>query len=174
MIFSLSISTIVCLGLIIFCTLISYVYIRRLKNKGKLVSNRRWVENIPSIISTLGVLGTFYGITTGLIYFNSNDLDTSIPELLDGLKTAFFTSIAGMLGSLFLSKITNSYFDKTDGGISDANHAASQICQAVKQMSQSSMTTLNALREQAENQAKNQTAFYRTAVSYTHLTLPTN
>ena len=162
MIFSLSMSTILCLGLIIFCTLISYGYIRRLNSKGKLVSNRRWVENIPSIISTLGVLGTFYGITTGLIYFNSNDLDTSIPELLDGLKTAFFTSIAGMLGSLFLSRITNSYFDKTDGGISDANHAASQICQAVQQMSQSNMTTLNALREQAENQAKDQTIFYRT------------
>lgn len=162
MIFSLSMSTIIWVGGIILGTFIFYVYIRRLKSKGKLVSNRRWVENIPSIISTLGVLGTFYGITTGLIYFNSDDLDTSIPELLDGLKTAFFTSIAGMVGSLLLSRVTNSYFDKTDGGISDANHAASQICQAVQQMSQSNMNTLNALREQAENQAKDQTAFYRT------------
>lgn len=67
-----------------------------------------------------------------------------------------------MVGSLLLSRVTNSYFDKTDGGISDANHAASQICQAVQQMSQSNMNTLNALREQAENQAKDQTAFYRT------------
>lgn len=89
MIFSLSMSTIIWVGGIILGTFIFYVYIRRLKSKGKLVSNRRWVENIPSIISTLGVLGTFYGITTGLIYFNSDDLDTSIPELLDGLKTAF-------------------------------------------------------------------------------------
>lgn len=158
---SLSISTIIWIVAIIASTLIAYIYIKRLKNKNKLISNRRWVENLPSIISTLGVLGTFYGITSGLLSFDSNNLDTSIPELLDGLKTAFFTSIAGMVGSLFLSKMTNSYFDKTDSGISDANQAATQICQAVQQMSQSNISTLNALKEQAENQAKNQTAFYR-------------
>ena len=155
--FSIDISTIIWVSVITISTFISYLYIRKINNRGELISNRRWVENIPSIISTLGVLGTFYGITSGLLIFDSNNLDTSIPGLLDGLKTAFFTSIAGMVGSLILSKVTNSYFDKIDNGISDANQAAAQICQAVQQMSQSNMFTLNALKEQAENQAKTQT-----------------
>lgn len=159
--FSIDISTIIWVSVITISTFISYLYIRKINNRGELISNRRWAENIPSIISTLGVLGTFYGITSGLLIFDSNNLDTSIPGLLDGLKTAFFTSIAGMVGSLILSKVTNSYFDKIDNGISDANQAAAQICQAVQQMSQSNMFTLNALKEQAENQAKTQTAFYR-------------
>lgn len=171
--FSINRSTIISLAIIFLSTLAFYIYIRGLKSKDRLTSNRRWVENIPSLISTLGVLGTFYGITTGLLSFNSNDLDTSIPELLDGLKTAFLTSIAGMLGSLFLSRITNSYFDKTDSGISDTSQAAAQICKAVQEMSQNSMTILNALKEQTENQVKNQTVFYH-RISDTLATIQTS
>lgn len=159
--FSLDKSTIIWLIAIVAGTCSLYLYIKKLKDKNKLISNRRLVENIPSIISTIGVLGTFYGITSGLLSFNSDDLDTSIPALLDGLKTAFFTSIAGMVCSLIMSKIINSYFDKADDGISDANQAASQICKAVQEMSQKNIAILNALKEQSENQAKNQTAFYR-------------
>ena len=159
--FSLDKSTIIWLIAIVAGTCSLYLYIKKLKDKNKLISNRRLVENIPSIISKIGVLGTFYGITSGLLSFNSDDLDTSIPALLDGLKTAFFTSIAGMVCSLIMSKIINSYFDKADDGISDANQAASQICKAVQEMSQKNIAILNALKEQSENQAKNQTAFYR-------------
>lgn len=39
--------------------------------------------------------------------------------LLSGLKTAFFTSLAGMIGSLFLSRQVNSALDEKDGGMSD-------------------------------------------------------
>ena len=48
-------------------------------------------------IFTLGILGTFVGISLGLYNFNPEDIDGSIPQLLSGLKTAFFTSILGMI-----------------------------------------------------------------------------
>ena len=57
---------------------IGYIYIIYQEAK------RRRVEMIPSAISTLGVLGTFLGITFGLLLFDSNNLTQSIPELLDG------------------------------------------------------------------------------------------
>ncbi|MBF8984644.1 MotA/TolQ/ExbB proton channel family protein [Lutibacter sp. B2] len=51
---------------------------------------------LPRIVTTLGVLGTFVGITQALRGFNPSDIDGSLPLLLDGMKTAFITSIAGM------------------------------------------------------------------------------
>ena len=77
-----------------------------------LPKRRKWIDQLPSIISTLGVLGTFLGITKGLVSFNTATLDTSIPILLDGLKTAFFTSLLGMTGSLILNRIVSAKFDK--------------------------------------------------------------
>ncbi|SHI05966.1 MotA/TolQ/ExbB proton channel family protein [Clostridium grantii] len=57
---------------------------------------------MPNIASSLGVLGTFIGIAIGLYNFNANDIDSSVPQLLDGMKTAFYTSIAGMLASIIM------------------------------------------------------------------------
>lgn len=47
-------------------------------------------------MGALGILGTFIGIIIGLLNFNTESIDTSIPVLLGGLKTAFITSIVGM------------------------------------------------------------------------------
>ena len=51
---------------------------------------------IGSELVTLGVLGTFVGVFSGLYHFDFNAIEASIPELLDGLKMAFVTSIIGL------------------------------------------------------------------------------
>ena len=131
------------------------------KKKDKLIANRRIVEYFPTFVSTLGVLGTFYGITVGLLAFDTADLDKSIPGLLDGLKTAFFTSLAGMIGSMILSAFISRKQDEKDGGVSDINQAAGTICQAVQQMSDLNKTTIEQLAKQMEEQEKDRKAFYR-------------
>lgn len=128
---------------------IGYIYIIYQERKNNLISKRRRVEMIPSAISTLGVLGTFLGITFGLLLFDSNNLTQSIPELLDGLKTAFFTSIAGMVGSLILSRRVSYAYDKATGGVSDIDQAAGIIVKSVEEF-QKSMS----------QQAQSQTVFY--------------
>lgn len=55
-----------------------------------------------SQMSLLGIIGTFLGITLGLVNFDSEDINSSIPLLLDGLKTAFLTSIVGMCGAFII------------------------------------------------------------------------
>lgn len=105
-----SFTGIACL-LIIVAFAICWYYIAT-KNAVDIEKKKRRIEQLPSVISTLGVLGTFLGITKGLINFNPGDLDNSIPLLLNGLKTAFFTSLLGMSGSLILSKIVNSKMEK--------------------------------------------------------------
>jgi hypothetical protein len=57
------------------------------------------------IVIVLGILGTFTGIIIGLLNFDVNNIDNSIPPLLEGMKTAFATSIAGMVISTILKGI---------------------------------------------------------------------
>ena len=56
-----------------------------------------------SMIVSLGILGTFFGIVLGLWQFDTTDIQGSVPKLLDGLKLAFITSIAGIAMSVGLS-----------------------------------------------------------------------
>lgn len=55
-----------------------------------------------TIVTTLGVWFTFLGIFIGLKDFDVNNIAGSVPKLLEGLKTAFLTSLAGMLAGLLL------------------------------------------------------------------------
>jgi uncharacterized protein YacL len=60
---------------------------------------------LPTLLVSLGVLGTFIGIFIALLDFDTTDITASIPSLLDGMKTAFYTSIIGMLSSLILKAL---------------------------------------------------------------------
>ena len=62
----------------------------------------RIMSSAPTILTSMGILGTFFGISYSLLEFNTNDLDKSIPILLDGMKIAFLTSAIGMTLSIFL------------------------------------------------------------------------
>lgn len=54
----------------------------------------------PTLLTTIGILGTFAGIIAGLLGFDIDKIDESIGLLLGGLKTAFTTSLAGMVLSI--------------------------------------------------------------------------
>lgn len=136
------------------------------KNKDRLIEKRRWIENLPSFISSLGVLGTFAGITLGLINFNPDNLDESIPLLLSGLKTAFFTSLTGMIGSMILSKLISSAYDKKDKGVSDINQAAGLITQSVANMEKSSAQKLSDISDKFSQLSKSQDGYFTSLFKY--------
>ena len=56
----------------------------------------------PTLLTTLGILGTFTGIFIGLLEFDVSDIDSSVPQLLVGLKIAFVTSILGIASAILL------------------------------------------------------------------------
>lgn len=159
---SIPASTWIWLAVITTVFFVCLLLVIKYKKSDKLLANRRVVEYFPTFVSTLGVLGTFYGITVGLLAFDTADLDKSIPGLLDGLKTAFFTSLAGMIGSMILSAFISKKQDEKDGGVSDINQAAGTICQAVQQMSTLNAEAIGALKQQMAEQEKDRKAFYRT------------
>lgn len=54
----------------------------------------------PTILTTTGIFATFLGIALGLADFDAGNIESSIPALLAGLKTAFWASVAGVGGAL--------------------------------------------------------------------------
>lgn len=70
----------------------------------------RFASYAPTLMTSLGILGTFVGIVIGLMHFDANDIDTSIPMLLGGLKTAFITSVCGLLGAVTFTFLNTSFF----------------------------------------------------------------
>ena len=65
--------------------------------------NLRLMQAMPSILTSLGILGTFVGLSYSVLNFDtssSESIRASIETLLSGMGTAFFTSVFGMLCSV--------------------------------------------------------------------------
>lgn len=70
--------------------------------------NSQLAELIPSLLTSLGILGTFIGLMRGLAGLDMTDASKimeGIPTLIDGMKFAFATSVAGISCSLGFNMI---------------------------------------------------------------------
>ena len=70
--------------------------------------NGAFAELIPSLLTSLGILGTFIGLMSGLgglDFTNTESIISAIPVLLTGMSFAFATSIAGISCSLLFNVI---------------------------------------------------------------------
>ena len=94
--FSLPVSDIIIYLIMIVIVFFKVIKYNKLDNKEK----RNFYINLLPI---LGVIGTFLGICLGLANFNSNEIESSVPQLLQGLKTAFWTSFIGTSWAVFLN-----------------------------------------------------------------------
>ncbi len=56
----------------------------------------------PEILTTMGIFGCFVGIALALLNFDPKDVTNSVPELLNGVKTAFWASVCGVFGALLI------------------------------------------------------------------------
>ena len=65
-------------------------------------------ELIPGLLTSLGILGTFMGLMSGLTsmdFSNAEGTIQSIPQLLSGMRFAFATSVAGIACSLVFNMV---------------------------------------------------------------------
>lgn len=99
---------------------------------------------IPSVFTTLGILGTFIGIVAGLLNFDANDIGGSLPELLNGLRFSFISSIAGIFFAFIFSRIIEYQLQKQD--LARENN----VVQIVRSPDQ--LTALNHLSQLIEQQ----------------------
>lgn len=87
----------------------------------------RFTAYAPTMLTTVGILGTFVGIVIGLLDFRPTDIDSSISRLLDGLKTAFITSLAGMFSSILFKGLTTTPILAPRGGASVSEAGPEEI-----------------------------------------------
>jgi len=88
-------------------------------------------EYSPSILISLGLFSTFFGIALGLANFDVQNIEESIPELLSGVKLAFWTSVLAMFCALlinFFKFIIGAFFNEAD---SEESISASDIYQVM-------------------------------------------
>ncbi|MBE5789858.1 MAG: hypothetical protein E7325_09455 [Clostridiales bacterium] len=70
--------------------------------------NAGLAELIPNLLTSLGILGTFMGLSRGLSSLNFSDasqLVEGIPNLLGGMRFAFGTSVAGISCSIVFNML---------------------------------------------------------------------
>lgn len=79
--------------------------------------NLKAISSASGLISGLGVLGTFIGLTISVFMFNSNSSEAimrSIQLLLGGMGTAFLTSVIGMGASSLYIKYQKKLYNRFD------------------------------------------------------------
>lgn len=62
--------------------------------------DRYAVNHGPEILTTIGIFGCFTGIALALLDFDTKNITDSVPQILDGVKTAFWASVFGVFGAL--------------------------------------------------------------------------
>ncbi|WP_194866730.1 MotA/TolQ/ExbB proton channel family protein [Pseudoalteromonas sp. PPB1] len=113
-----------------FCLILMVIFILGCY-LGKTRKHGEFVSYVPALLTTAGIFGTFAGIVMGLYSFDHTQIDTSISNLLFGLKTAFFTSLAGLLLSIIFKTLLTTYFTAKETEVmSDASPEA--ILAAIK------------------------------------------
>ncbi len=101
----------------------------------------------PSILTTLGIFGTFVGVALGLYEFDSTDIEDSVPTLLDGLKFAFWTSIAGLCGALTI-KLRYAWIDMRASRGREGDSTVGALIAAVERQTDNTEEQLGKLVEQ--------------------------
>ena len=107
---------------------------------------RKHVNSTASLVTVIGVLGTFCGIAWGLAHFNPANPDESIPELLDGLMFAFLTSICGIFASVVI-KLTELYKMKRRA---DSEEAPVVVGATIDDLEATLVDILHAIRNSAD------------------------
>ncbi len=119
----------------------AYFYISK-RNKEN--TNEHLFDFIPHLFPTLGILFTFIGIAIGLWNFDSNDIEKSIPELMNGLKTAFLVSIFGVFLLVIFSFLTNIKKKKLEQGVlSDETIAINKLISVLTDLRSDLISTDN-------------------------------
>jgi BMFP domain-containing protein YqiC len=82
--------------IVLLCLVLLFRSLRRISQRQK----------YAQLAVVIGIFGTFVGIAYGLLHFDVQQIDSSLPQLLGGLSTAFITSIAGQLTSIVITSNT--------------------------------------------------------------------
>lgn len=91
------------------------------------VMHRNELNQVPGMLTGLGILGTFIGLSIGLEHFNTSgstdEMTRSIEALMSGIKVAFHTSIFGMVFSLTFNAVYKRKLFEGESAVNEFCHA---------------------------------------------------
>ena len=140
---------------VILCVLFSAYTIVKSKSN----SSQGIIDNGSQNVVTVGVIFTFIGIAISLFNFNTDPktMGESINIFLDGMKSAFYTSIIGMIAGLIIKYIQSGTKQRSDSAImthlsqiSSVREAVSEVKSANHDDTQRIVDTLQALQKSVE------------------------
>ncbi|MCR4923774.1 MAG: MotA/TolQ/ExbB proton channel family protein [Lachnospiraceae bacterium] len=82
--------------------------------------HRNMLNQVPGVMTGLGILGTFIGLSLGLENFSTGttaEITNSISPLMEGIKVAFHTSIYGMIFSLTFNYVFKRKLDEAESAV---------------------------------------------------------
>jgi chromosome segregation ATPase len=106
-------------------------------------------DHIPTIFTMIGVLGTFIGVTAGLINFNVENIDVGITDLLESLKLAFISSIVGLLFAITF-RLVSSFQKSSEDSASTIEEFAEIIQRNLESINQTSKEAANSQKATAQ------------------------
>ncbi|MBQ9644077.1 MAG: MotA/TolQ/ExbB proton channel family protein [Lachnospiraceae bacterium] len=84
------------------------------------VIHRNQLNQVAGVMTGLGILGTFIGLSIGLQSFSTGttaEITNSIEPLMNGIKVAFHTSIYGMVFSLVFNFVYKKKLDEAETAV---------------------------------------------------------
>lgn len=107
--------------------------------------NPKKIDVLPSVIAATGIIGTFSGIFFGLLDFDTNNLEGSIPILLNGMKTAFVTSLVGLILSNILKMLKACKKNRMGKSIEDTS------LERIASLMESMKSSIDSMKESQES-----------------------
>ena len=128
-------------------------------------------NTVASILTIIGVFGTFLGIFIGLQVFNIENIEQSISGLLKGLKLAFLTSLVGIGSAVLLKGVVAPLFQMFQKGRNPIEVERDQFMNALRGIETSGEMNLRAQLQELDTTVKNEGSATREALSNigTHL-----
>lgn len=126
---------------------------------------RKFVEAAPTLMTSLGILGTFVGIVVGLFAFDPARIDDSIRDLLSGLRTAFVTSVFGMGATIFFKWWDSSRKINIDSTVAPEQIGPRDIYTQLRKQNESMSLLVQAVGGSEENSMVGQLKLLRTDVN---------
>lgn len=93
---------------VLFCVIMAVLFIVALYGIVQSDENSKlnyFAKSTPTILTSVGILGTFAGIVIALIGFDDNNIKAHINQIIAGMQTAFITSVVGVFLSILLKLI---------------------------------------------------------------------
>jgi hypothetical protein len=135
-------------GLILFLTLVALI--GTFSTSSERLNN--YARQSPAILASVGIFFSFWGISIGLIGLDLNDIQNSIPNLLDGLKIKFVASLMGIAASIIV-RIALSF--QTENETISTEHSELIIIELLKDIKQELSNNNNNAHEQLLLDIKN-------------------